>query len=97
MRVISVMPGPIEGTEGMKRLAPTPQMQKMAAETVPLKRMGTGADIADACLALASDYCRYISGAVIPVDGGWHLGGASQAMSFAMSEARKMGLINTGD
>ena len=97
VRVLSVMPGPIEGTEGMKRLAPTLQMQKMAAETVPLKRMGTGADIADACLALASDYCRYISGAVIPVDGGWHLGGASQAMAHAMTEARKMGLVKTGD
>ena len=97
VRVISVIPGPIEGTEGMKRLAPTSQMQKMVAETVPLKRMGTGADIADACLALASDYCRYISGAVIPVDGGWHLGGASQAMAYAMTEARKLGLVKTGD
>jgi NAD(P)-dependent dehydrogenase (short-subunit alcohol dehydrogenase family) len=97
VRVLSVMPGPIEGTEGMKRLAPTPQMQKMAAETVPLKRMGTGADIADACLALASDYCRYISGAVIPVDGGWHLGGAAQSMAHAMREARRMGLVKTGD
>jgi len=97
VRVLSVMPGPIEGTEGMKRLAPTPQLQQMAAETVPLKRMGTGADIADACLALASDYCRYISGAVIPVDGGWHLGGAAQAMAQAMTEARQRGSVKTGD
>ena len=97
VRVMSVMPGPIADTEGMNRLAPTPEMQEMAARTVPLQRMGTGADVADACLALASDYCRYISGAIVPVDGGWHMGGASQAMAQAMAEAREKGLVKTAD
>jgi NAD(P)-dependent dehydrogenase (short-subunit alcohol dehydrogenase family) len=32
--------------------------------------MGTVDEIADACMFLSSDAARYISGAVIPVDGG---------------------------
>ena len=75
IRVLSVIPGPIAGTEGMKRLAPTPEMMELCAQTVPLRRVGEVEDMADACLALASDACRYISGAVIPVDGG-HLVGS---------------------
>lgn len=97
VRVLSVIPGPIEGTEGMKRLAPTPDLLQVCADTVPLKRLGQGKDVGDACLALASDNCRYITGAVIPVDGGWALGGATTAMTAAVSLGRKMGLIKTGD
>jgi NAD(P)-dependent dehydrogenase (short-subunit alcohol dehydrogenase family) len=37
---------------------------------VPLGRLGTGYDIADVAVFLASDAARYINGANIPVDGG---------------------------
>lgn len=97
LRVLSVIPGPIEGTEGMKRLAPTPDMLKVCADTVPMKRLGQGNDVGDACVALASDNCRFITGAVVAVDGGWALGGASVAMHAAVSMGRKMGVIKTGD
>jgi NAD(P)-dependent dehydrogenase (short-subunit alcohol dehydrogenase family) len=36
-----------------------------------LKRVSTDADIANACLFLASDVSRQITGADLPVDGGW--------------------------
>lgn len=78
VRVNSVVPGPIEGTEGMARLAPTPEALARVTATVPLRRYGTTTDIANCCLWLASDYATYISGTVIPVDGGWSLGGASE-------------------
>ena len=39
-------------------------------ETVPLKRIGTAEEVADACLFLASDLSRYITGACIDVNGG---------------------------
>jgi len=39
-------------------------------ETVPLKRIGTPEEVADACLFLASDLSRYITGACIDVNGG---------------------------
>jgi len=39
-------------------------------EKIPLKRMGTPQDIANAALFLASDDSMYITGQVLPVDGG---------------------------
>ena len=47
--------------------------------TVPLGRWGTPADVANACLLLASPLADYITGVVLPVDGGWSLGGATTA------------------
>lgn len=75
VRVNSVVPGPIEGTEGMARLAPTEQARKAVIDSVPLRRNGTTSDIANCCLWLSSPLASYVSGAVIPVDGGWSLGG----------------------
>lgn len=40
------------------------------AETVPLKRYGTPEDMAGTALWLASEDASYVTGAVIPVDGG---------------------------
>jgi len=40
------------------------------AATVPLQRMGLPADVADACLFLASPLASYVSGASLVVDGG---------------------------
>lgn len=77
IRINSVMPGPIEGTEGMQRLAPTAEVRQAVVKSVPLKRMGTPEDIARACLFLASPEAGYITGVVLPVDGGWALGGAA--------------------
>lgn len=41
---------------------------------IPLARLGSTADIAGACEFLASDQAGYITGAVIPVDGGLGMG-----------------------
>jgi 3-oxoacyl-[acyl-carrier protein] reductase len=39
-------------------------------QTIPLHRLGLATDIAGAALFLASDLSAYISGAVVPCDGG---------------------------
>ncbi|MGX1807497.1 SDR family oxidoreductase [Nocardia sp. NPDC055321] len=78
VRVNAVAPGPITGTEGMARLAPTPELEQVVTDSVPLGRFGNASEIADSCLWLGSPMATYITGAVIPVDGGWSLGGASQ-------------------
>lgn len=77
VRINSIVPGPIADTEGMRRLAPTPETERIVAESVPLGRFGSKDDIANACLWLASPLAGYVTGAVIPVDGGWSLGGTS--------------------
>ncbi|MFB8275686.1 SDR family oxidoreductase [Nocardia colli] len=78
VRVNAVIPGPITGTEGMMRLAPTPQIEQLVTDSVPLARYGTAQEIADCCLWLSSPMASYVTGALIPVDGGWSLGGAAQ-------------------
>jgi NAD(P)-dependent dehydrogenase (short-subunit alcohol dehydrogenase family) len=81
IRVNSLVPGPIAGTEGMARLAPTAELQHTVTESVPLHRQGTPQDVAHAALFLASPLAAYVSGAVLPVDGGWSLGGVGVAMA----------------
>jgi NAD(P)-dependent dehydrogenase (short-subunit alcohol dehydrogenase family) len=81
IRVNSVVPGPIEGTEGMVRLAPTPEAREIVRGTVPARRLGSPGDVAGACLFLASPMAAYITGVVLAADGGWSLGGASTAMT----------------
>jgi len=77
IRINSVIPGPIEGTEGMRRLAPTPEMLQSCRDSVPLRRMGVPEDVANACLFLASPLASYVHGVVLAVDGGWLLSGYS--------------------
>ncbi len=77
VRINSVTPGPIDGTEGMNRLAPNEAARKLVAESVPLGHFGSTEDIANACLWLSSPLARYVTGVVLPVDGGWSLGGLS--------------------
>ena len=85
IRVNSVMPGPIEDTEGMKRLAPTPDAMQTIVRGVPLGRMGTKQDVANLVQFLASPWAAFISGAVIPVDGGWSVNAASGLASVLRS------------
>lgn len=64
-----IAPGPIEGTEGMARLAGDEGRKKMSS-TVPLGRYGSVKEIADATVYLFSDAGNYVNGATLVVDGG---------------------------
>ncbi len=88
VRVNSVVPGPIENTEGMKRLAPSNLAIEKTKASVPLHRLGTVDDIGAACAFLSSPYASYITGVVFPVDGGWSLSGASE-LGNGLAEALK--------
>lgn len=70
VRVNAISPGPIADTEGMARLAPTPEAEARVTNRIALRRYGTKDEIADMALFLSSDAASYITGAIIPVDGG---------------------------
>jgi NAD(P)-dependent dehydrogenase (short-subunit alcohol dehydrogenase family) len=77
LRINGVVPGPIHGTEGMARLAPTPEAEERVRLSVPMQRLGSADDVALACLFLGSDAAGYVNGAILPADGGWSLTGPS--------------------
>lgn len=76
IRVNAVIPGPIAGTEGMARLAPDERTRATVVAGVPLGRLGTVDDIGAAVVWLCSEAASYVTGAVVPVDGGANLLGA---------------------
>ena len=84
IRVNSVLPGPIEDTEGFARLAPTPEIKAQRLASVPLRRAARSSEVADLCLFLASERASYITGAVIPVDGGATLGIPADILASAI-------------
>ena len=51
---------------------PREELRKQRSANVPMKRMGTPWETANAALFLASDEASYVTGAVLPVDGGMH-------------------------
>lgn len=68
IRVNVVAPGTIDTAIGMG----VPEFRRhLLKHRIPIGRAGHVDDIAQACLYLASDVSRYVTGAVIPVDGGW--------------------------
>ncbi|WP_102128468.1 SDR family oxidoreductase [Deinococcus planocerae] len=83
VRVNAIIPGPIDGTEGMARLAPDEKTREQFTRTVPLGRFGLPQDIANAALFLVSDAASYVTGVILPVDGGQNmLGGAPQYQMY---------------
>ncbi|XXF76681.1 SDR family oxidoreductase [Myxococcaceae bacterium GXIMD 01537] len=73
VRVNCITPGPIDDTEGMRRLAPGEEGRQKLAQALPLQRFGTRDDIAQLALFLASPAASYITGAVMVCDGGQSL------------------------
>ena len=67
VRVNAIAPGFIE--TDMTAVLPEEIKQKMI-DVIPLKRTGKAEDIANAALFFASDASSYITGQVLPVDGG---------------------------
>jgi len=76
VRVNVVAPGPVDDTEGVRRLAPTEEARRRAMEGVPLGRFATKDEIADLALFLCTDAAAYITGAICVCDGGQSLLGS---------------------
>jgi NAD(P)-dependent dehydrogenase (short-subunit alcohol dehydrogenase family) len=69
IRVNAVAPGFIDA--GMSApIYANPRVRELRGGAVPLQRLGTGRDVAEAVLFLASDRASYINGHELTVDGG---------------------------
>jgi NAD(P)-dependent dehydrogenase (short-subunit alcohol dehydrogenase family) len=69
IRVNAVAPGPVE-TEMLTRFTGTAERRAGLVAGVPLKRVGTPAEIADAIVFVASRKASFITGQIISVNGG---------------------------
>lgn len=68
VRVNAIAPGPTD-TEALARQVPPAYLAQMVAQ-LPLSRLGTPHDMAQACLFLLSDAAAWITGHILAVDGG---------------------------
>ena len=73
IRVNAVAPGIIETDMNRTTLAQAEVRERLRSQ-VPLGRLGSPEDVARAVEFLVSPAAEYVSGAVLPVDGGWATG-----------------------
>jgi NAD(P)-dependent dehydrogenase (short-subunit alcohol dehydrogenase family) len=80
INVNCVAPGMVDGPRFREKVVPTmakklgithDEAARRHAEDYALRRITVDQDIANACLFLASDVSRQITGVDLPVDGGW--------------------------
>lgn len=72
IRVNAIAPGIVNGT----RFSASSRDMELAARrgaVLPLRRTGNAEDIAPVCVFLLSDMARYVTGQLLPVDGGMGL------------------------
>lgn len=77
IRVNAIAPGIVK-TDFNKDLWKNQAGAKLMGNMVPLGRLAEPEDIARAALFLASEDSSYITGTVMPVDGGWQVGGGGR-------------------
>jgi 3-oxoacyl-[acyl-carrier protein] reductase len=70
----AIAPGPVDTP--MTRVLHSPQFRQSYTDAIPMNRYGTPEEIAAAVAYLASDGAAYVTGIVIPVDGGFLASGA---------------------
>jgi len=74
IRVNCVAPGFIETKMSAKALDEDPQRKQKVLSRTPMGKLGQPDDIAEAIYYLASDAAKYLTGVVLPVDGGNSIG-----------------------
>lgn len=74
IRINAIAPGFIETDMTAKALNTDPERKRKVFDRTPMGYMGKPCDIGEAALFLASDAAKYITGVVLPVDGGNSIG-----------------------
>ncbi len=75
IRINAIAPGTMwTGLVPQSKDMPEPPKDGFRLPGIPMDRWGTSMDIANAALFLASDEANYITGVILPVDGGYCIG-----------------------
>ncbi|MBY0402216.1 SDR family oxidoreductase [Myxococcota bacterium] len=72
IRANAISPGPMATPQFMRWLSTVRDGQRRFEAQVPVGRLGTPEDIAQAAVFLASDEASFVNGVTLPVDGGVH-------------------------
>ena len=83
VRVNGICPGPIEGTEGMARLAAGAGAVAARTARIPLRRFGRLEEVADCTVFLCSPAAGYVTGTILDCDGGSQLGDTGEYAAAA--------------
>lgn len=90
IRVNAIAPGPFPTEGAWKALMPTPELEEVAKQEIPLKRFGEHEELANLAAYLVSDYSGYVTGDVVTIDGGAWLAGAGEFNRFAMMDPEQV-------
>lgn len=74
IRLNVLVPGMTEGTGGVQALHRTEEEHDAAAARIPLGRLGSRKELAEAASYLLSDFAGYVTGTTLVMDGGRSLG-----------------------
>jgi len=74
IRVNCIAPGFIATDMSAKALNADPERKQKVLSRTPMGVLGETLDVAEAALFLASDAAKYITGVILPVDGGNSIG-----------------------
>lgn len=74
IRVNCIAPGFIKTNMSAKALNTDPERKQRVLSRTPMGRLGEPSDVAHAALFLASEQSRFVTGVVLPVDGGNSIG-----------------------
>ena len=74
IRVNAIAPGPVDTQGAGSRLWDSDQARASIAANLPMERFGTEAEVANVAAFLVSDAASYVTGTMLPVDGGLTLG-----------------------
>ncbi|WGF87502.1 SDR family oxidoreductase [Marinivivus vitaminiproducens] len=84
IRCNSVLPGPIENTEGLRRLLTEEDIAELRTY-VPLGRFGTIEDVAAVCCFIASPLASLLTGVSLVADGGQSFSGSAMLAELMMN------------
>ena len=99
IRANAIAPGPFPTKGAWDRLMPEPAMAKLGggsslgAGSIPLRRMGEHSELANLAAFLMSDGCEYLTGAVIPIDGGQYLSSGGNFHALTNLDDNDWGMI----